>query len=145
MFHAPARSTPEDQLLLVQDRLLGHEGIWIEEDDWRELATYEHDTNAWVDDPYDRVSADQVVEDGQALAEAIAALRALVPVDAEEAELLQGLRTDGLALARSLVDSGGRARGPRGHLLGVPDIAEELHRRWADLEELWLARVPVAA
>lgn len=133
----------DDQLALVQDYLLGNEGIWIDEDEWRERATYEADTNAWTDDPYDRVPSAEIAADGCALAEAIVALEALTPMDGDDEDLLRSLQADGMTFARALVDTEGRPRRPDGWFRSVPEIAEELHSRWGELEEIWLARTPV--
>lgn len=134
----------ERQLAIAHDRASGAEGVWIDEDSWREQATYERDTNAWVDDPYDRVPASEVLEDARALHDCAHALGMEVSnaphPDVDETMAAAQACLDALDLARRVAESQGSPRGPDGRLLQVPEIAERLHDAWVALEEAWQVR-----
>lgn len=98
--------------------------MWIDDEAWREQATYERDTNAWVDDPYDRVPASEVAEDARALHACAHALGMAVSAaphpDVDETLAAAQACLDALSLARRILDPAG----PDDRRLQVPEIAE---------------------
>lgn len=143
MQHTDLRDAAQKQLIVVQGYLSGAEGIWIGEEDWREQATYERDTNAWVNDPYDRVSASEIAADATALQSSAKALATITPhvlptiTDADDRLELTEAATGTLKSAAVIIENGGNPRDPDGYVISTQDLAEAMHDLWLRMETAW--------